>query len=487
MDYQSENDANAIPYMRNDVHGLYHAVRAADKMSRELFGIALAGKRPDIITAGALAKRVLLEHVYGLGDPSKNVTAYQREHRTDLPEIDAWWRKRSLYRGGMTLLNAAYGGRLHRLPLYKYDVNSMYPFQISIMPDLVGLPRRLTWDEYTTLSNSRRSRVVAIYEIYAAYGHVKDTAIPTWYDPITRGYVANVDFSYTEHDGLPYLMFGDEFEELRNWYDFDEHMTEIRSVIVYDRVTNPKYKEWADQYYKLKADAKRAENKVMETLVKLVLNSSYGKIAENPIREDTHREINPETSAVVLISDGEHLTRSLLSVVQGALISSMARCQLMRTIRRACRDNPRKYFVYADTDSIACLLPYDDTDAYTLGALKDETGDTPINFWKYLAPKTYMIAHVDGDNVLDLEVHTKGVPTKVVLGDLKNTDGTWKTPREISRRFAVGQRFQALSGMNIVGGKALIPLYKELVNASTAFKYNDGDVVEILEDEIEKR
>lgn len=81
-------------------------------------------------------------------------------------------------------------------------------------------------------------------------------------------------------------------------------------------------------------------------------------------------------------------------------------------------------------------------------------------------------------NVHDFEVHTKGIQTKVIEEAVKGHPAN-----EIDLIFAVGMKFQTLCGLNISGGKALIPLEKYLCKEDNSIKVSD-DTEEYLISEV---
>ena len=154
----------------------------------------------------------------------------------------------------------------------------------------------------------------------------------------------------------------------------------------------------------------------------------------------------------------------------------MARTMLLKYIRQICQGNPKKNIIYCDTDSVHSLTKFDDTDDFELGKMKEEA---ICQFGKYLAPKTY----IDGifSDKWNWEIHSKGVPTSIIKNVIGNAD-----PNLASKIFCVGRRFMALGGMNVVGGKALIPTPKTICKPDNCIMYNnDGE--QILIDEIDER
>ena len=156
---------------------------------------------------------------------------------------------------------------------------------------------------------------------------------------------------------------------------------------------------------------------------------------------------------------------SMLSVVQGALVTSLARVWILSHIREICRENVKERLLYCDTDSIHALAEYPNANAYDLGGFKNEG---TFNYCKYIAPKCYFDGVIENGEIKEIEIHSKGLSTGLISEEFKNGD-KWKTPEEISKRFSYGEKFQPLSGMNIKGGKALIPIEKYLAKPVAGF------------------
>lgn len=471
MDYQGENDVTneqSLQYMKNDVHGLFHLIRIANSWLESNIGYSLvSGSKPDVMTAGGLAKRQLLEHLYN-GTKRENIKQFQREHFINL-EIDSLMRKHFLYRGGITFVNPYKQGRDINETFYKYDINSMYPAQMNVMPDLYGRPRQLTFEQYKRLKN--KQNYVTILEISELMGTVKNNMLGMWYDPYLKKFT---DSPEIRENDTTLFMFVNEFLEYKNyWYDLTY---EIKSVIVIRQRKIKGYSNFVQKFYKMKADGKIQKDKVKTAFSKLLLNSSYGKLSERPIRTKTHRELT-ELGYVHLVNDGnEEDVSSIMSVIQGALVTSMARCSLLKYIREIC-GNVKENLIYVDTDSVHSLKKYDNCDDYELGKMKEEA---ICNYGKYLAPKTY----IDGifkNGKWEYEVHTKGVPTQIVK---RIIDG--KEPQDVSKIFCVGRRFLALSGLNVRGGKALIPMPKTICKPDNCIMFNaDGE--ELIETEFDDK
>ena len=459
MDYQGDpNDPQAVAYMRNDVDGLFHAVRIADEFLREHFGRSIMSGKPDFITAGGLAKKELLKTLYKRED-AKNLETFKRFHPMTL-ESDEFFRVGGLYRGGITFLNERYKNKVIS-GLYRYDINSMYPFQMYKMPDIRGFAYPMTYDEYIAEPNELREQYVYIFEIRKLTAYCYPDKIGVFYDPVYKEYSRAIDFTGDEHFPV-FQVFDFEFETYMKYYEMS---FDISRVLRLKAVKIQEYSQFVQTNYKMKEDAKREKNAVKQSFAKLLLNSSYGKLSQNPFFTPSHYEINDETGAVHLVSDEiEKPDESvILSVVQGAYITASARTQLLNLILDVTNGNPAQNFVYCDTDSIHAFSYYDKCDPFMLGMLKDESDGTPFNFCKYIAPKTYFDARMNERGVVtELELHSKGITTKIIEKELHTPSGEWKTPIEIDEIFAVGAQFQPLSSLNVKGGKALIPVLKYL-------------------------
>ena len=220
------------------------------------------------------------------------------------------------------------------------------------------------------------------------------------------------------------------------------------------------------------------------------MNSSYGKLAERVIRDITVREINPETGAIHLVGRGEQEIdeSSMLSIVQGAYVTASARVWILSHIREICNEKVAERLVYCDTDSVHAFAVYDKANAYELGGFKDESPENGFNAVKYIAPKCYFDAEIDSTTgkTLDIEIHSKGLNIKVIESEFTNgvteKDGvktpSWKNIKDINKRFSYGEKFQPLSGMNIKGGKALIPIEKYLAKPVAGFVDGAGGLYE---------
>ena len=460
MDYQSNKDANgnftqeAINYMIIDVKGLYYLIKKCNDYIATRYKMYLMPK-PDFMTAGGFAKKLLLETLYNKGDYRENLKAFQSEYMMFL-SFDKFIRKGGLYQGGKCIVNPKYQNRFIDKEFMRFDYNSHYPARMREAVAFKYTPYKLTYEEYIKLKNEENSneKYIFILHLLTWQGYLKNGMVPVWYDYELKKYT-DTPFNTESETGL--LIFEFEFEEYLNYYDF---IYDIDYVLMYKKNYDKGYITFVDNLYKDKTEGKKTHNKCQEMFSKLGLNSAYGKFAQNPYNLRTHREINKETGAVHLLVDKvEADEKNIMSVVQGAYITARGRVELCKSIREKCITTPENDFYYCDTDSIHGNFVAD-ADAFEIGKLKLEA---VCKYGLFLAPKTYF--EIDDNNIIEL--HTKGVPNKTIYNVMIKEgaiDATHKVIdiNKVLHIFKAGNKFQTLASLNIKGGKALIPLFKEL-------------------------
>lgn len=485
MEYQAVNQDNLtqdeIAYCCNDVKGLYFAIKKFNGTIEAQSGneLHIFGPETNIMTAGGFAKRELLRSLY----PNKKnyrfrLKAYQKDHPIT-PKQDAYLRENHLYRGGISFVNPRYKGLMltkakMKCPMYRYDVNSEYPYSMASIRDLVGTPFRKSYTEWLEMPLEERERYEAILMLKSITGTLRKGYLGFWYDPFKKAFVDQID-----ENGL-HLIYEREFEEMLNWYDDIEY--DIDEVILIRR-GDYAYKNFVDENYALKAKAKKDGNKTLQAVAKLLLNSSYGKLAERLERLKGRYELNEETGAIHFVREEAEIdANGAMSVLVGALVTAFARAFILSKIREICGPyGIDKTFVYIDTDSIHAFAPYDKADAFKLGGLKLEATCEAV---KYIAPKTYIdIERVNDDGTIDYdayEVHSKGVNITAFNADLRKKQKGKKKGKPtldlMNRKMAYGSKYFCLVAMNVKGGKALLPTEKYLARPEMA-PSNDEKIV----------
>lgn len=477
MDYQTNTDENgnytqeAINYMIMDVKGLYYVVQKCHDYIKEKYNMNLIPK-PDFMTAGGFAKRLLLETLYNKGNYKENIQAFQKQYFMWL-SLDIMFRTSGLYQGGKCIVNYKYQNQLINKPFARYDYNSHYPARMRESIALKGSCYHMDYDEYIKTYNNEK--YVYILHIKKLRGYLKNGMIGVWYDYKYKKYTDSPIIDETNQ----LLIFEFEFNEYKNYYDFDY---EIDYVYAYEKQYDYNYQKYVDMVYAEKNEGKKTKNKVKEMFSKLGLNSAYGKFAQNPYNAVCHYEINADTGAVHLVTDGvEADEKSLMSVVQGALITARGRTELCKAIREYSITCPANDFYYCDTDSIHGNFNVT-ADPYKIGELKLEAN---CKHGLFLAPKTYF--EIDDNDII--EVHSKGVRPQQILNVLKRYNYIDKDNKVLDLKgvcnvFKAGNKFQVLCAMNLKGGKGLIPLFKELCcidntridDIDTSYDNMNGDI-----------
>lgn len=481
MDYQAVNtddlSDSEIDYCCNDVKGLYFAIRKFnEEVERQSNNEChIFGNETNLMTAGGFAKHELLRSLYPyLPGKRKRIKAFQEDHPLTM-EQDEYIRKNHLYRGGISYVNPLYRGKLLKAdkmgcPMFRYDVNSEYPYAMSIIDDLIGKPIKMTFRDYIKMPISERSKYEAVYILKSVYGDVKNGYLGLWYDPFRKDFVEHINENGT------HLMFERELLEMSEWYDNFTYSCD--NVLLWKR-GKKSYARFINENYALKATAKKEGNATLQAIVKLKINASYGKLSERLERVKGHYELNAETGAIHFVRDEMEIdTASSMNVVIGSLITCVARCYILGKIREVCQGAINRKFVYIDTDSIHAFAKYDKADAYTLGGLKLEATCQAV---KYLAPKTYIdIERINKDGTIDydaFEIHSKGINLTAVIADLrKKQKGKRKgkpTLELIDRKIAYGAKYVCLVAMNVRGGKVLLPTEKYIARFELAPREDD--------------
>lgn len=476
VDTISDND---IAYCENDVKGLYFAIKQFNVTIEQQSNneLHIFGKDTNIMTAGGFAKHELLRSLYpNLKNKRMRIKAYQKQHPLTQAQ-DEYLRKNYLYRGGVVIVNPLYKGKLLTKqnmgrPMNRYDVNSEYPYAMSVINDLIGRPVRKKLSEYEAMPN--KDEYEAVYILKSAYGIVKENYLGVWYDPFKKDFVKVINESGT------HLMFEREINEMAEWYD--DFTISCDEVLLWKKGKKA-YAPFVYENYELKAQAKKDKNATLQQTTKLKLNSSYGKLAERVERVIGHYELNEETGAIHFVRDETKIDAgSSMNVAIGALVTCVARCYILSKIREVCAGDIKHKFVYIDTDSIHAFADYPKADAYALGGLKLEAQCDAV---KYIAPKTYIdIERVNKDSTIDydtIEVHSKGINLSAIIADLKKKQKGKKhnlpTLELVNRKIEYGAQYLCLVAMNVKGGKVLIPTLKYLAREELRPKGEDDQVV----------
>ena len=481
MEYQNVNtdldglNDNDIAYCENDVKGLYFAIKKFNDTIEEQSNneLHIYGEHTNVMTAGGFAKHELLRSLYPNRRTKRDrISSYQKQHPIT-SEQDKFIRDNHLYRGGISYVNPYFKGKmLTGRIMYRYDVNSEYPYAMASINDLVGRPIRKTYEEYEAIAD--KDQYECVYMLTSIQGRVKHNYLGLWYDPFKRDFVNVIN-----ETGL-HLIFERELMEMLNWY---EDVTFTCDNVLLWRKGKKAYAPFVIENYELKAKAKKEHNATLQATTKLKLNSSYGKLAERIERVKGHYELNDATGAIHFVRDEEEIDAGAsMNVVIGALVTSVARCYILSKIREVCGNDIKHNFVYIDTDSVHAFSNYDKADAFALGGLKLEATCEAV---KYIAPKTYIdIERINKDGTIDydaFEVHSKGINLQAIKADLQKKQKGKKNGKPtlwlMDHKIEYGAQYLCLVAMNVQGGKVLIPTLKYLARLELKPTNEDDKIV----------
>lgn len=252
-----------------------------------------------------------------------------------------------------------------------FDVNSMYP---SVMRDF----QHPITDEFNTISGKAayNERIIA----KCAFAEIKcysEGAFP----------FRNMDENgklYFPHAYRDYYVTG---HELRMALDLNA-ISKLQIKCVYVPKETTSFAQFVDHFYNARQKAKAEKNKLYDLFYKLVLNSAYGKFAQDPSKfkeyEFTFGEmLDPAEGWQMIWHDPQTMCRvyerpskqplwtGRHNVATAASITGAARARLFQGLRNAIRP------VYCDTDSVICEgLENVPLDPVKLGAWDlEKTGD----------------------------------------------------------------------------------------------------------------
>jgi hypothetical protein len=233
-----------------------------------------------------------------------------------------------------------------------YDVNSMYPFVMQNYTHPTGT-------NFTIERSVSRKTAFIVAEGYNRGAFASRTRAGINFTSETGTFCATIhEWNAAEETGTF------KVKRVLKTYDFDEWIS---------------FGEFVEHFFNARLKAKKSKDRLHELFYKLILNSAYGKFAQNPDSFNdfaiTHRQTMPEPWQEHFIhAGGEYViwkkgvTRhSYYNVGIGASITGAARAVLMRGLQKSVG------LIYCDTDSIIARsitgVTFDDKQ---LGAWKEE-------------------------------------------------------------------------------------------------------------------
>lgn len=303
----------------------------------------------------------------------------------DLSYYDEVLRK--AYKGGWTYLNPRFKNRGVG-PGIVIDANSMYPYVMHTNYYPYGEPKY-----YNGKYRYDKSYPLYIQEISCNF-EIKPEKLPT-IQIKGSGYFTETEYlesSYNEElgvDVLTTLTLTNVDLKL-----FLEHYNVTNLVYIRGWKFHAKkdiFTKFVDYWYDKKREASETGNKVLRILVKLILNSCYGKFATR-IQVSSSRPVLTEDGSLALYKQPKR-TRQPVYLPVGIWVTSYARNKIIRAAQSVYHR-----FIYADTDSLHLLgsdfPPELEIDNFKLGAWKHESTFIQARF---LRQKCYFECEVSND------------------------------------------------------------------------------------------
>lgn len=321
-------------------------------------------------------------------------------------EIDA--DIRASYKGGFTYLN----------PLYKeketgsgivFDVNSMYPARMvyDLLPygEAVFFKGKYKPDplyplyvqQFTCVFELKKGKVPSI--------QIKGNGLFVPNEYVTSSDGCEVTLTLTSVD-LELFLENYDIEGEIVWGDGWKF-----------KAMNGLFTDYIEKWTEKKIEAKKEGNSALYRIAKLMLNSTYGKFGLNGNSRKKYPYLASDNT--VKYAMGEMEQRKTIYIPIASFITSYARAYIIRSWEKISEYSLTKYgfdaVVYADTDSLHCLLSPEDVeelsktleiDDYKLGAWKLES---TFKKGKYLRQKCYI--EQDSDDKINVTV--AGLPKRM--------------------------------------------------------------------------
>lgn len=310
------------------------------------------------------------------------------------PEIDK--DIRASYKGGFTYLNPIYKEKETGSGIV-FDVNSMYParmvydllpygeavfFEGKYQPD----PLHPLYVQQLTCNFELKKGKVPSIQIKHNILFVSNEYVTSSNNCETTLTLTSVDLKlFFENYDVTDITWG-------NGWKF--------------KAMNGLFTDYINKWTEKKIQAKKDGNSALYRISKLMLNSTYGKFGLNGNCRKKHPIL---VDGVVKYEMGELETRKTIYIPVATFITSYARAYIIRSWQKIRDYSMNKYgfdaVVYADTDSLHCLLSPEDVedlgktleiDDYKLGAWKLES---TFSRGKYLRQKCYIEQNNDSLNV----------------------------------------------------------------------------------------
>lgn len=232
--------------------------------------------------------------------------------------------------------------------LYKYDVNSLFPYIERDTP-FISMPRVTTYEDYL---NNKDNKLIYIFCFDNLSLKLKD-GYPSLFKPPNTHLTQNNNIIFLEQQAF----FDFYFEELLNFYE----IIDCESIKVYKmRTTKDRaIEQYVDTLYPYKIEAKRESAlNPLYTTVKLLINNLHGKFAQLTQVEEYTYDYDNENKIInkTLTRIRDDWSQSHFDYIRGAFIYCKTNAHILKCInnlKALCFGEPLKnHIFYMDTDSV---------------------------------------------------------------------------------------------------------------------------------------
>ena len=335
----------------------------------------------------------------------------------------------------------------HRL-VNGYDVNSMYP---SVMRENVPIGK------YKVFNGITKDNLLMLMGDYEGFAEVTVSTREQDFPVLWKKIEGKLMFPNFDHSTGVF-----PFPELKRALETGMRIHEVKKVVIF-RESRPIFREFVEDVYAMRLKAKEEGNKGKSYLLKLILNSLYGKFAQKPLRDKIKiiSEYDVINEQGEVFHNGEFFyTREkefkpavFYMPFISAYITSYARVKLHEYLCQAVEP------VYCDTDSVYCLELRENSKE--MGFMKLER---TLHKFRAFNPKVYQSVEV---------MKAKGIP-RHILNDTKDLSVFYSEPAEWETLCSIRRSLTVKN--NVSYEKGLVKYVK--MSRRFVSKYNKREVLE---------
>lgn len=405
------------------------------------------------LTAGSIAKKVainsIMRPITSSDKYSDNLKAFHQTIAIDkaTPEFISDLEQYRVVKGGLGYFNSNYFNKTLGKVVYS-DISSAYPYVMSIMPIPTFEGMVVNKDKHHLPGEACTMLIIRITRAKLRPGYA-----PMMYDSILKqqlshnsnnSYFMEVKKGHSIEYGIissamPLL---DELRLLEEAYDIDYEV--LRAYHLQD--SGLRFGDYINKFYQMKEDNKGV-NDALASVAKLILNSSYGKMAQNLYTTYQVYELSKDgrlfTSEVALDETTDEFKKDLQQSstrVIGGLITSMQRTRLARVAHETYVKGKSVYLLATD-----CIVYSFDNEADSKsGVLGDFDIEIITEFTGWSQKGYKYIKPTQTKDEKRYNLHMNGINTKAFANPSKFDE------------FKPGLKVMTPTSLRVEGGKIIL-------------------------------